>query len=310
VRLTVLVVASAAIALAGAAGPASASSCPNAVLVPTATTLGLAAVATICLLNEQRAVAVQLDMGLTAVGFAYARTMVTDDYFLHTSPDGGGLSDRLRQIGYSPEGAGENLYWGSGVLATPSAAVEGWMHSDEHRANMVDPSYRRIGVGVAMGAPIRDMQAAVTYVADFDPGASAGDGSSIPAPVAPPSASARHVSAVQASSALRRRTAARVKSAVRLWTEASRRGDAAGFCGQEDNKMLRARTGEINAAGIAACLAGFRANPALPPADELAVARVITAGTKASLTLTVRGHDALIGLRMRNGRWKIDTVQT
>ena len=49
---------------------------------------------------------------------------------------------------------GENLAWGTGVLATPRATVRAWMHSPDHRANLLDRRFADVGIGVAAGAPI------------------------------------------------------------------------------------------------------------------------------------------------------------
>jgi uncharacterized protein YkwD/ketosteroid isomerase-like protein len=306
-RLPTIVIASVALALAGPIGSAHASNCAGADTAPTADTVGQAAVATVCVLNEKRAEAgrapVELEMGLTAVGFGYARTLVEQGYFAHVGPSGRDLTDRLAEIGYRAEGAGENLYWGSGMLNTPAAAVKGWMESEEHRINMLDPEYRRIGIGIALGAPVAGVQEAVTYVADFDTGPADSQPSSSPEPAAAESPGAPR-SAAGASITPRRL----VKRAVRAWMEAGRTGDADAFCRLEDNRMLRAQTGKLNADGLAACRQSFRANPALPPATELAISHLEVDGTRASLTLTVRGARAEVGLRKRNGRWKIDSI--
>jgi len=42
---------------------------------------------------------------------------------------------------------GENIAWGTGPLATPRETIDEWIHSPEHRANILAPDYRRLGVG-------------------------------------------------------------------------------------------------------------------------------------------------------------------
>lgn len=44
-------------------------------------------------------------------------------------------------------GAAENLFWGSGSLGTPEAAMEGWMESDGHRKNILNGDYTYIAIG-------------------------------------------------------------------------------------------------------------------------------------------------------------------
>jgi uncharacterized protein YkwD len=46
--------------------------------------------------------------------------------------------------------AGENIAWGSGSYATVRAIFNGWMHSREHRENILG-RYRQIGIGLRVG---------------------------------------------------------------------------------------------------------------------------------------------------------------
>ena len=64
---------------------------------------------------------------------------------------------------------GENLAWGTGVLSTPRATVRAWMHSPDHRANLLDRRFADVGIGVAAGAPIalEPGELGGTYVTDF-----------------------------------------------------------------------------------------------------------------------------------------------
>ena len=61
---------------------------------------------------------------------------------------------------------GENLEWGTGALATPRGALESWMKSPGHRANILRRSFRELGVGVVLGVPVGDT-AGATYTVDF-----------------------------------------------------------------------------------------------------------------------------------------------
>jgi uncharacterized protein YkwD len=47
--------------------------------------------------------------------------------------------------------AGENLAWGTGSYASAGSVVAMWLASPGHRANLLRPSYRRIGIGIARG---------------------------------------------------------------------------------------------------------------------------------------------------------------
>jgi uncharacterized protein YkwD len=86
-----------------------------------------------------------------------SQDMVTHRYFQHHRRGGPGLVERIRRTGYL-RGAtswtvGENIAWAEAQLATPAQFVAGWMSSPEHRANVLDRSFRAIGIGVAAGAP-------------------------------------------------------------------------------------------------------------------------------------------------------------
>ena len=83
--------------------------------------------------------------------------MARRNYFSHVTPGGEDLGDRLRDAGYGDPGdgwrAGENLGWGTGNRATPASLVDEWLASPGHKRNMLENSFREIGVGVAEGAP-------------------------------------------------------------------------------------------------------------------------------------------------------------
>ena len=69
-------------------------------------------------------------------------------YFDHDSPTGRDFSGRLAR--YYPAGrhywsVGENLLW-SGWSLTPKAAVQMWMRSSPHRANLLGREWRQIGI--------------------------------------------------------------------------------------------------------------------------------------------------------------------
>ena len=87
--------------------------------------------------------------------------MVSERFFAHTSPRGSTVLSRIRDTTYL-RGApgwsvGENIASGSGTMATPSAIVDAWMESPGHRANLLSPCFRDVGIGIAAG----------TYVTDF-----------------------------------------------------------------------------------------------------------------------------------------------
>ena len=70
-------------------------------------------------------------------------------YFAHQSPTYGSPFDMMKAFGLSFHAAGENIAYG---YPTPQSVVTGWMNSEGHRANILNASFKQIGVGyVASG---------------------------------------------------------------------------------------------------------------------------------------------------------------
>jgi uncharacterized protein YkwD len=145
-----------------AAEAQGADPCPGATDIPqTPQQVSAAAGAVTCLVNAERTSrgipALRRDADLAQAARAHAEDMAQHDYFAHTSPDGVRLGDRLRAAGYGRPGegwrAGEDIGWGTGDRATPSALVDAWLNSDGHRRILLSATYEEIGVGVAAGAP-------------------------------------------------------------------------------------------------------------------------------------------------------------
>jgi len=122
---------------------------------PCPTALSEAAVR--CEINAIRVQSGLRPMGTTrplrVAAVRHSRDMVRRHYFAHVSPSGQTVSDRARRAGYGGERLGENIGWGSGSLATPSAIVHAWMNSPPHRRIILTPDFRDAGVGIAHGAP-------------------------------------------------------------------------------------------------------------------------------------------------------------
>ena len=130
---------------------------------------------TLCLLNRQRDMhgrrALKANRRLARAARKHARDMVRRRYFSHTTPGGASFVDRIMRQDYVDPGQGwtlgENLAWGSYQLATPKSIVRSWMHSPGHRANILNPRFREIGIGVVVGAPLGGADNAATYATSF-----------------------------------------------------------------------------------------------------------------------------------------------
>jgi uncharacterized protein YkwD len=179
--LAVLAVPATAVADGGAGARARARAaserCQNAEALPGQASQDDLRKATLCLMNaERRARGLGRLRGQPALERAagtYAREMVRQRFFDHTSPGGSTMLSRIRSTRYLRDvvswSVGENLAWGSGQRATPRATVRAWMQSADHRANLLDAHFRDVGIGVAEGAPeqLGAGEVGGTYVTDF-----------------------------------------------------------------------------------------------------------------------------------------------
>jgi uncharacterized protein YkwD len=148
--------------------------CVDADLEPAAANLHRVRAAILCLHNQVRArnglPALRENARLRRAALGHSRHMVADRFFEHTTPGGATMVDRILRARYAraDQGweVGENLAWGTGALSTPRGAVEAWMRSPGHRANILKRSYRELGVGVVLGVPVSDA-AGATYSVEF-----------------------------------------------------------------------------------------------------------------------------------------------
>lgn len=88
--------------------------------------------------------ALKIDDELQNVARIKAQDMVDNNYFSHTSPTYGSPFEMLKKFGISYKTAGENIAGNS----SNSGAVEAWMNSSGHRANILNSSYNYTGIGV------------------------------------------------------------------------------------------------------------------------------------------------------------------
>ena len=84
---------------------------------------------------------------LTQLAQSYSTEMGTEDFFSHTDPAGRTPWDRAKAVGIANFG-GENIAMGQ---QSPQSVMSAWMSSPGHRANILDCSYRTVGVGVYYG---------------------------------------------------------------------------------------------------------------------------------------------------------------
>ncbi|MFD9029588.1 CAP domain-containing protein [Streptomyces sp. NPDC059567] len=87
------------------------------------------------------------DSRLRSAAQAHADDMAERDYYEHTSPEGRDAGDRITAAGYAWSSWAENIHRGP---KSPTAAMEDWMNSDGHRRNILNCSFKDIGVGVKL----------------------------------------------------------------------------------------------------------------------------------------------------------------
>lgn len=106
------------------------------------------------LVNDERAAVglqpLDMDPALVEVGRAHSEDMFRNGYFSHESPTTGSPFDRINAAGIQYVVAGENL----ALAPTLDVAHQGLMDSPGHRANILEPSFGRVGIG-AISAPGR-----------------------------------------------------------------------------------------------------------------------------------------------------------
>ena len=92
------------------------------------------------LVNEERAKyglqPLQIREDLMQSARAKSEDMATRNYFAHIDPDGYSMAEDLK--------VAENCHAGN---STPGGAVSSWLDSEGHRANILNPDYKYIGVG-------------------------------------------------------------------------------------------------------------------------------------------------------------------
>lgn len=86
----------------------------------------------------------KIDDELQNVARIKAKDMVDNNYFSHNSPTYGSPFDMIKKFGISYKTAGENIAGNS----SNSGAVNAWMNSEGHRANILNSSFNYTGVGV------------------------------------------------------------------------------------------------------------------------------------------------------------------
>ncbi|NNJ07404.1 sigma-70 family RNA polymerase sigma factor [Streptomyces sp. PKU-MA01144] len=107
----------------------------------------------VALVNAERAKAgcgpVRSNDKLETAARRHSEDMAARGYFDHTSPDGTDPGDRITAAGYQWSTYGENIARGQ---QSPSSVMTSWMNSPGHRANILNCSFKELGVGIHDGS--------------------------------------------------------------------------------------------------------------------------------------------------------------
>ena len=148
------------LALASAATTGAADGRANAPVDTTASEQALLAE-----VNRVRAArglpALRTDGRLVRAARSHTQIMLRRNRFAH-----GNVGARLRRFGIRGGRVGENLAWGAGSLASAQAIVRMWLESPTHRANLLRPGFRKIGLGTGFGA-FAGYDSAIVVTANF-----------------------------------------------------------------------------------------------------------------------------------------------
>jgi uncharacterized protein YkwD len=87
---------------------------------------------------------------LDALAVERSTDMAARQYFSHTTPEGLDVFALMDQRGIGFLAAAENLAWNThGEERAATVALESFLNSPPHRANLLNAAFRQIGVGVA-----------------------------------------------------------------------------------------------------------------------------------------------------------------
>lgn len=85
---------------------------------------------------------------LATAAYLHSSDMARNGFFSHTGSDGSSAGQRITRQGYSWSTWGENIAVG---YPSVSAVVQGWLGSEGHCRNIMDPDFSEIGAGYAVG---------------------------------------------------------------------------------------------------------------------------------------------------------------
>jgi uncharacterized protein YkwD len=91
---------------------------------------------------------------LAVIARGHSYDMAMRHYLAHNSPDGVAPADRISGAGLGYRAVGENIYMDDDADSAdvPRRAMNGWLKSPEHLANIISDKFTETGVGIAQSA--------------------------------------------------------------------------------------------------------------------------------------------------------------
>lgn len=90
----------------------------------------------------------RISSDLTDAAEEHAADMARRKFFEHRGSDGSEPKDRVKRAGYRSQLTGENIALGP---QSAEEVVAGWLDSPGHCANIMEPRFQDIGIGLAVG---------------------------------------------------------------------------------------------------------------------------------------------------------------
>jgi uncharacterized protein YkwD len=151
--------------------------CPGADLRPSASNTPAIDAATLCLIDQVRAVhgltALRSNRELGTVATSQVANMVRWNYFADVGPTGQTPLSLVVVTRYPAHAAdfavGQNIAWGTGSDTTPASIVAAWMASPPHREIILSAQFRDAAVAVKPAVPsVLDVgHEGATYAMEF-----------------------------------------------------------------------------------------------------------------------------------------------
>ena len=82
---------------------------------------------------------------LARTAYLHSVDMKSKNFLSHTGSDGSGIAERVNRQGFGWSSLGENIATGD---TSDSTVVAGWLKSEPHCRNIMNPSFRLVGAGM------------------------------------------------------------------------------------------------------------------------------------------------------------------